>query len=169
MSEEPKVTQKKRLQLLGCTYYGNPFHSAKEWSTENEIGKLWKRFENLSGKYSQLLSKISTSTIFYEIHIEPEEYRTTKKYYVFVGIEVIDIKEMPLEMVLKILPETRYIQFTTKATNKDTGAAIFKEWLPRKGYMQAYPYIIEAYDSNLFRSMDDSESEIDWYIPIKEV
>jgi hypothetical protein len=50
MPEEPKVTQKKRLQLLGRTYYGNPFHSAKEWNTENEIGKLLKRFENLPGK-----------------------------------------------------------------------------------------------------------------------
>ncbi len=169
MPEEPKVTQKKKLQLLGCAYYGNPFHSAKEWNTENEVGKLWKRFANLAGKYSSLLSKISTSSIFYEIHIEPEEYGATKNYYVFVGIEVIDIREMPLEMVLKILPETRYVQFTTKATSKDTGAVILKEWIPQKGYMQAYPYVIEAYDSNRFKSVDDSESEIDWYIPVKEV
>jgi AraC family transcriptional regulator len=141
----------------------------KEWTIENEIGKIWQRFMSLAGKYSSLLSKISTSNTCYEVHIEPEEYKTTKNYYVFVGIEVASIKEVPLEMFVKILPATRYAQFTTKTSNKDAGATIIREWLPHNGYVQVYPYIIEAYDSTRFKSVDDPESEIDWYIPVKEV
>jgi AraC family transcriptional regulator len=165
---DPTITPQKKLKLLGCAYYGNPIHAAKEWSTQNEIGKLWQQYLSLATKYASLLSKTCTSPLGYEVHIEPEEYKTTKNYYVFVGMEVAEFKEIPLEMVLKILPETRYLQFTTKVNNKDAGALIFKEWMPRHGYMQAYPYVIEAYDPNRFRSVDDDESEIDWYIPIKE-
>jgi AraC family transcriptional regulator len=167
-NKEPTVTEKRKLQLLGCSYYGNPFHTAKEWDTENEVGKLWKQFMNLSIKYSNMLSRNCTSPLGYEVHIEPEEYSTTKNYYVFIGVEAANIQEMPLEMVLKILPETRYVKFTTKVANKDVGVAIFREWMPRNGYIQAYPYVIEAYDSNRFKSVEDNESEIDWYIPVKE-
>ena len=167
---EPTITQKMSLQLLGCVYYGNPFHSAEEWTIENEVGKVWQRFMNLASKYPSLLSKIGiNNNISYEIHIEPEEYKTTKNYYVFVGIEVNTIKEVPLEMFVKILPETRYLKFTTKISDKDSGAYILKEWMPQNGYMQAYPYVIEAYDHKRFRGLGDSESEIDFYIPVKEV
>ncbi|MCW4023698.1 MAG: GyrI-like domain-containing protein [Candidatus Bathyarchaeota archaeon] len=165
---EPTITPKKKLQLIGCTYYGNPFHTAKEWSTQNEIGKLWQQFMTLSTKYQTLLSKICPTPIGYEVHIEPEEYKTTQNYYVFVGMEINEIKEVPLETVIKILPETHYLQFTTKMSNKDEGATIFNEWMPKHGYIQAYPYVIEAYDYRRFKSVDDSESEIDWYIPVKE-
>ena len=168
--KEPQITQKISFQLLGCTYYGNPFHSAEEWTIENEVGKLWQRFMTLAGKYASILSSISTNNnIGYEIHIEPEEYKTTKKYYVFVGVEVTNIKEVPLEMFVKILTETRYANFTTKVHDKDSGAYIFKEWMPKKGYGQAYPYVIEAYDSRRFKGINDSESEIDWFIPVKKV
>jgi AraC family transcriptional regulator len=166
---EPRITQKTSIQLMGCVYYGDPFHAAKEWSTENEVGKLWQRFMTLANKYSGLLSKIGVNNhIGYEIHIEPEEYKTTKNYYLFVGVEVSNTKEVPLEMFVKILPETRYIQFTTKISHQEQGEQVFKEWMPQHRYTQAYPYIIESYDSNRFKSVDDGESEIDWYIPVKE-
>lgn len=165
---EPALTEKKKLQLIGCSYYGNPFHAAKEWDIQNEIGKLWQQFMNLAVKHQNLLSKAGTNPLAYEVHIEPEEYKTTKNYYVFVGMEVGDIKEVPLEMVLKILPETRYLKFTTKVANQDAGVAVFREWMPQNGYVQAYPYVIEAYDSSRFKSVEDGESEIDWLIPVKE-
>lgn len=166
---EPQITRKLSLKLVGCVYYGDPFHHGEEWTVENEVGKLWQRFMSLSQKYSSLLAGISAKkNSAYEVHIEPEEYRTTKNYYVFVGVEVTSIEEIPLEMFVKVLPETRYALFTTKLKDKHLAAQVLENWIPQNGYEQAYPYIIEAYDANRFRGIDDVTSEIDWYLPVKE-
>ena len=69
--------------------------------------------------------------------------------------------------ILKILPTTNYLIFTAKAIDLDRGEYYFKNWLPQSKYEQAYPYIIQAYDAQRFKSLEDEESEIDWYIPIK--
>ena len=75
---KPIIIEHKILKLLGCVYYGNPFHSAEEWSYENEIGKLWNRFGELTYKYSKLLKGISIDRdIAYEVHLEPEEFKKT--------------------------------------------------------------------------------------------
>jgi AraC family transcriptional regulator len=166
---EPQITRELALQLLGCVYYGDPFHQAKEWTIENEIGQLWQRFMKLAQKYPSLLAGISSpNNLGYEVHIETEEYLTTRKYYVFVGVEVTSIEEVPLEMFVKVLPKTRYAVFTTKVDDKETGLHVLREWLPQNGFEQAYPYIIEAYSPERFRGVDDPQSEVDWYIPIKE-
>ena len=47
---EPQILDEKIYNLIGSVYYGNPFHSAKEWSTDNEIGNTWKRFGALNCK-----------------------------------------------------------------------------------------------------------------------
>ena len=84
---KPTILEEKTFKLLGCVFYGDPFHSAKEWTYENEIGKLWQRFAKVSYKYSILLKKICTDVdIGYEIHLEPEEYKETRNYYVMVGM-----------------------------------------------------------------------------------
>ena len=111
---KPIIIEHKIFKLLGCVYYGNPFHSAEEWSYENEIGKLWNRFGELTYKYSKLLKGISIDRdIAYEVHLEPEEFKKTKKYYVMVAMEVKESNEIPLEMFIKILPKSDYLIFTT--------------------------------------------------------
>ncbi len=169
MTIKPEITPERTFNLLGCVYYGDPFHSAEEWSGENEIGHLWQRFMGLAYKYSILLNKIRVgSQIGYELHIEPEEYKKTKQYYVFVGIEVSSVEEAPVEMFIKTLPTTKYLVYTTKVHDANAVEYLFKDWIPKNGYEQAYPYIIQAYDNKRFKGMDDKDSEIDWYIPIKK-
>lgn len=116
----------------------------------------------------RLIRKNLNSTISYEIHIEPEEYVNTRQYYVFVGFELKKISEVPLEMFIKILPSIQYLKFTAKAKDHDSGEYYFKNWFSHSKYEQAYPYIIQAYDAQRFKSLEDEESEIDWYIPIKD-
>jgi len=48
------VEPHKRLKLIGCVYYGDPFHSKEGWNIENEIGILWKRFMNLCEKHNEI-------------------------------------------------------------------------------------------------------------------
>ena len=168
---EPSIFEDKTFKLLGCVFFGDPFHLAKEWSSENEIGKLWQRFGSLSYKYNILLNKICTdNNIALELHLEPDEFKETKKYYVMVGMEVNNIDEIPLEMFIKILPKTSYLVFTTSMSNKfELGAYVYKEWMPKNDYNQAYPYILQWYDRRRYKGLEDPESEIDWYIPVKKM
>lgn len=167
---EPDLVENRIFKFLGCVFYGDPFHSKPGWTKGNEIWLIWERFQNLTRKYSTLLSKVAKDLgTGYEIHIEPEEYKSTKNYYVFVGIEVEEILELPLEMYLKILPKINYIKFTSMMKSKENiGGYIYREWMPENDYTQAFPYVIESYNSKRFRSVDDPESEIDWFIPIKK-
>ena len=168
---EPLILEDKVFTLLGCVFYGNPFHSAEEWSHENEIGKLWQRFGALSFKYNILLSKICTdNNIAYELHLEPDEFKETKDYYVMVGMEITNYDEIPLEMFVKILPKINYLVFTSSMVNKfELGAYVYKEWMPKNNYNQAFPYVLQLYDRRLYKGLDDPQSEIDWYIPVKKL
>lgn len=163
------VERHKRLKLIGCVYYGDPFHSKEGWNVENEIGLLWKRFMNLCEKHNEIIEKYRTNkNIAYEIHIQPKDYKETKKFYVFAGMEVNNFEEMPLEMVSKVLPATMYAIFTFKGKDIFRGGEyIWQKWLPNSNYEEAYPYFIEAYDEVRFHGLDNKDSEIDYYIPIK--
>ena len=161
--------RKKSLKIIGCVYYGDPLHSKEGWNVENEIGLLWKRFMNLYEKYKDIIERHRINEkVAYEIHVQPEDYKETKKFYVYVGVEVTKLDEMPLEMYGKIFPATMYAVFTFKGKDIFRGGKyIWQKWLPNSNYEEAYPYLIQAYDEARFHGLDNEESEIDYYIPIK--
>ena len=173
LAEPSKINileEKKSIIIIGCVYYGDPFHSKAGWDYENEIGLLWKRFMKLFEKHKDLIRKYQVNPhMAYEIHIQPDDYKKTKKFYVYVGIEVSKLKELPLEMYSKILPTTMYAIFTFKGKDIFKGGHfIWQEWLPKsKKYDEAYPYFIEAYDEHRFFGLENEKTEIDYYVPIK--
>ena len=173
MSEENAATPEKIdfverciLNLVGCIFYGDPFHSRKGWDTENEIGLTWKRFMDLYQKHT-IDNRIHKRTI-YEVHIQPDDYKETKKFYVYVGVEVGKIEKMPLEMFGKVFPATMYAVFTFKGKNIFRGGEyIWQDWLVNSDYEEAYPYVILAYEEGRYFGLDDENSEIDYYVPVK--
>jgi AraC family transcriptional regulator len=158
------------FQILGCVFYGDPFHSAKGWSEENEIGLTWIRFMELYEQYEDIIQKYRINpNETMEIHIEPKEYKKDKKFYVFVGIKVSKLKEMPIEMFSKVLPLTKYVKFTFKGKYMFQGSNyIWKDWFPNSDYQESYPYLIQVYDETRFLGMDNEDSELDYYVPIKK-
>ncbi len=166
----PKITGPAQLRLLGCEFYGNPFHGSEEWSYENEIGILWKRFGQLTAKYKFILEKLNRHpNLAYEIHIEPADFEKTKKFYVFVGIVIDYFDEIPLDMVIKQLPMTQYAEFTTTMTENTIAEYIFSDWLgsEKSTYGQAYPYVIQRYGPK-YTGLEHPDSEIDWLIPVRK-
>ena len=165
----PTITDPLQFRLLGCEFYGDPFLNSEEWSYENQIGTLWKRFGKLAQKYEFILEKLNVKPNFaYEIHIEPAEYAKTRQYYVFVGIEIDYFDEIPLEMVIKQLPLTQYVEFTTTMAERKT-EYIFQDWLisEESEYCQSYPYVIQQYGP-MYKGLEDPTSEIEWLIPVKK-
>jgi AraC family transcriptional regulator len=47
------------------------------------------------------------------------------------------------------------------------GEYICQEWLPNSEYEEAYPYLMLAYYKSRYYGLDDENSEIDYYIPVK--
>ena len=165
--DEPIILEEKVYRILGCVYYGNPFHTYKGWDTRNEIGNTWKRFEALGKKYWNFLEKIKTGDAYgYEVHIEPVDYDLKKKFHIFVGIEVKSLEFFPLELFYKEFPKTEYLFFTTHYKGEET-KYYFSKWLPESDYEQSYPYIMQSYSPKRWNINDIEGSLMDWYIPIK--
>lgn len=164
-----EIVDRREMILIGCVFYGDPFHSAKGWSAENEIGLTWQRFNKLFEKNKDLIQKHRTDpNVTYEIHIEPDEYKVTKRFYIFVGVEIKKLDKIPLEMFVKILPQTKYAIFTFKGKNMFSGGQyIWNEWLPKSNYVEAYPFLIQKYDEMRFKGLENDDSEIDYYVSVK--
>ena len=164
---KPRITDKRKILLAGMDFFGDPYEKAGGWSEGNAIGQLWKRFEAFyQGKKSSLKHAVSESG--YEVWIDFEGEKDTKHKYIFVGVEVEKIEDLPLELVARTLPETRYAVFTLKGPEIKTGPSrIWKEWLPESGLEQSYHYLIEYYDSQRFKGLDNPNSELDFLVPIR--
>jgi len=165
---EPTIIEKDEIILAGMDFYGDPFTKAKGWSEQNEIGRLWTRFTSFRKKNEGKIKWVSDGS--YEVWIGMDEPEGSKNKYIFVGGDVESVKNLPLELVAKILPRTQYAVFTIegKEIKSDWSGKIYKEWLPESGYKEAYPFLIEYYDKKRFKGMDNEDSELDIYLPIKK-
>ena len=96
------------LILAGMSYYG-PL-TGEGWSRENPIGQLWQRFNQFFDSTPDFSEARPVNPgIGYEINIwNEEEWQETKCFYVFVGVEVDQLDDMPLEVVGKLLPAGTY-------------------------------------------------------------
>ena len=132
---EPQMVQRDRMTLVGMDYYG-PL-SGEGWSAENPIGQLWQRFNRFWDAKSELIAdRVVDPKAAYEVAIwNEEEYQATKSFYVFVGVEVKGLDEVPLELVNKVLPASTYALFAPAGKEITTWEnAVYNEWLPESGY-----------------------------------
>jgi predicted transcriptional regulator YdeE len=153
------VTNKRRITLVGMDFYGNPYKEAGAWSMQNAIGQLWKRFDAFYDKNKHKIRNLESES----------GYEHTKHDYIFVGVAVKKLKELPLELVAKILPETRYAIFTLKGDviKSDWPSQVANNWLTAAGLNRSYPYIIEYYDSKRYKGVDEKDAELDIWVPVR--
>jgi predicted transcriptional regulator YdeE len=163
---KPTIVERDKIILVGFTFFGDPFQ-AGEWTEENEIGRLWKRFMAYLAEHSQRI-KQAVPGAAYELHLEHAETATKGHFEIFVGMEVERLAEMPVELVAKILPAATYAVFTLSGPeiNSDWPRQIYQVWLPGSGYQAPFGYNFQYYDHR-FKGMDRlAESEIDVYVPL---
>jgi AraC family transcriptional regulator len=106
--------------------------------------------------------------VYYEVHVEHPETVEKGHFDVFVGQEVDQLADVPIEPLIRILPPTTYAVFTLH------GQQIFAdwmqevwEWFQRSGYQRAYTYGFQLYDRRFKGLQNIEESAIDVYIPVK--
>ena len=166
---EPRIEERGPTMLAGMVYYGDPF-AAGGWSQENEIGKLWTRFNAFWDEHQASIRHVADPNVGYEVHIEPQEYAETGNFYVMVGVEIAEIEDLPLELSVKVLPAGTYAVFTLRGPEITSNwpDAIYKGWLPGSGYEEAHKVTVECYDGDRFKGVDDPDSELDIWVPIKK-
>ena len=166
---QPKIITEKSIILAGMSFYGDPFDTSNAWSEENQIGQLWQRLMHYFERNRDALPWDLHQIANYEVHIYGPETETEGLFEVFVGFRITDISLVPYDMVVKVLPPTKYAIFilTGKAIFEDWEKEI-KAWLDENSYKEAYPYNFQYYDQR-FKGLDRiEESQIDVYIPIEK-
>ena len=165
---EVKIVEKDQMLLVGLSFFGDPFKSSAGWTEENEIGRLWVRFMAFLEDQGARIQYIVGHEVSYEVHLEHDETQEKGEYEVFVGLEVTQLQDVPIELLVKVLPPTAYAVFTLEGEEitSDWYQMIHRDWLPESGYRIAHDYAVERYDSR-FKGLDRiAESILEVYIPV---
>jgi AraC family transcriptional regulator len=167
---ESKIIERDRMLLVGFSFFGDPFAESGGWTEENEIGRLWQRFTAYVTAHGERIPHVVEEDVAYEVHVESEETATKGYREVFVGTEVVRLDDVPVELLVKILPATTYAVFTLHGEEivSDWSQAL-DAWMRETGYTSAYPYGVQRYDDR-FKGLDGdalAASELDVYIPIQ--
>ena len=87
----------------------------------------------------------------------------------FVGVEVAQLKDLPLEVAVKMLPATQYAVFTLKGQEITSDwAKMIYEWMPESGYQEAFPFMFQLYDQRFKGLQHLDVSALDAYVPVKQ-
>jgi len=167
---EPKVIEKGQIILVGFSFFGDPFAESDGWTEENEVGRLWQRFLAYWAENRDRVKHLRDDDLAYEVHVGGYQETGSKGHVeVFVGMEVTELEDAPVQLLVKVLPATRYAVFTLRGEQitSDWPRMIYQEWLPVAGYKSTHDYLIELYDQR-FKGLENlAESELDIYVPVQ--
>lgn len=149
---EPTIIEQGEMILVGMADAGQDFHG------------LWMRFMSREGQIPQAIAGVA-----YEVHTHIPAASPTQLQECFVGLQVSGVGDIPTGMVVKCLPPARYAVFTHRLANGGyTGAnADMAAWLRSGPYQHSGDYSVQRFDER-FKGGDQSDSEIDFLIPIAE-
>ena len=167
---EPKIVRKDGFKVVGMQIFTTLKSNAKNM----DIGKLWARF---NARMDEIAGRIDPS-VAYGICGDPADEETSQcetteetEFAELVGVEVSDFGRVPDGMIGRTLPGRTYAVFTHKGRLfpdylQQTYAYIYGTWIPRSGYEMHGGFDLEYYDQR-FTGVDDFDSELDIYVPIR--
>ena len=166
----PFISKKPEMNIVGMSFYGDPFNTYGGWDGENEIGRVWSRFMKFMEANATKIENITKSGVFYEVHIYDEETIAKGVFEVFVGVRVNKIKDIPVELLVKTLPASEYAVFTFKGTaiSSDWYLSI-DQWVATAGYRRVPSFMFQYYDER-FKGVDNiAASVLDVYVSVEPV
>ena len=165
---KPNITDSRRIILVGMDFYGDPYREDGGWSAQNAIAQLWNRFNDFYKEKKESIKHLASEAV-YELWVDFEGEEDPRNKYIFIGVEIEKLYTPPLEMVVRILPETRYAVFTLEGgeIKADWKSKVLSTWLADAGLEQSHAYIIEYYDPQRFKGIDSGDSQLDIYVPIR--
>jgi len=165
---KPTIINQSSMLFVGFNFFGDPFQLSGYWTEENEIGRLWKRLMGYLETHPNHINHIKNKGVMYEIHVYNEEMAENGHFDVFIGVEVSQLTDVPIEVVGKVLPTTMYAVFTLHGEQimADWSRTIYQEWLPNSPYQAGANFLIQRYDHR-FKGVDQiADSVLEIYIPV---
>ena len=165
---EPTIVERDKITLVGFSFFGDPFAESGGWTDENEIGRLWNRFMAYLADNRARIKHVKNDAVMYEVHVETEETASKGHREIFVGMEVEKLEDVPVEMLVKILPAAIYAVFTLEGEQiVSDWSMMIQEWMVSAGYEPVYTYGFQLYDER-FKGLDNlAESVLAVYVPVK--
>lgn len=137
---------------------------------KNRIPEMWAQFKH---RIEEIPHRVLPLKAYGICEVDPEYYMSKfnedTEFSEFVGVEVREVDSLPPEMTVKSLTGGRYAVFTHRGkldTLAITYHYIFGTWLPCSKYQLDLRDDFEFYDER-FLGLDNEQSEMDIYIPIK--
>ena len=164
---QPKIVERGRMILIGLSFFGDPFAASAGWTEENEIGRLWVRFLAYLAEQGDAIQGLTDENVAYEVHIESADTAAKGYREVFVGVEVDRLTDVPVELLVKVLPAATYAVFTLKGEQiASDWSTSMGEWMRRSLYEPVGNFGFQRYDQRFQGVEDLAASELDVYVPI---
>ena len=145
---EPKIVDKEEIILVGFSFFGDPFAESGGWTEGNEIGRLWSRFEAYLAAHPDRIKHLKSRTEALEVHVETEETAARGHREVFVGVEVDELEDVPVEVLVKVLPPARYAVFSLVGEQITSDwSKIMDEWMTGE-HDKAVKYVYRFVDDD---------------------
>ncbi len=151
----PRFETKAAFNVIGVHCRATPSES---------LHKLWDEFM----KRVQEIKNIADPTRAYQVCVYDDADPSGEKYTFIAGMEVSDISEVPVNMMVRKVPEAKYAVFEHHGlldTMHQTYQYIFGVWLEENAYQMAEADALEVYDERFKVGEEDSVFEI--WIPLK--
>ncbi len=166
---KPKMIKEIQFNLVGMSFFGDPFADSAGWCMENEIGRLWTRFMSWFEQHGTAIRNVQIPNVMLEVHLEHPQTGETGEFEIFVGVPVDVLEDVPPELLVKMLPAVEFAVFTFRGNEitSDCQQKINRDWLDHSEYEMAYRFGIQYYDHR-FKGLDRlEESELDVYVPVR--
>ncbi len=172
---EHEVIEKEDRYLIGFQHHGSMLN--KKDPIEDQIEALWGRFSRFCQEsWPAIKDKVVNPKLSYELQIwDEKELQDSGDVYVFVGVEVEELKDIPLELSGKVLPAGKYIYFKLKGKEIKTWEEdILQDWFPRDDYwirsFEDHLFHVQCFHEEKFKGIENLEdSELNVLVPVDEV
>lgn len=159
---EPKIVDLPEFKVIGIR------KTVTLKTAGKEIAQQWKEF---NPRVKEIPNKVGDREAFGVCeYVDFADFTEETPYNELVSIGVTSLEKIPEGMTGKVIPACKCAVFTHKgktSTLMQTYDYIYKTWLPNSSYDLAKHDDFELYDYR-FIGVNDSESELDIYVPVVE-
>jgi len=156
-NQEPELVELGQKILVGIAFF------MPENARIHSLSKEWGQFMN---EVDLIPGKISPQC-FYQVQYWSENQDLGGLYF-YLGVEVKELKNVPPQFVVKIIPEGSYLRFIHRGLANKVGYTyryIYHQFLPETDYKLTKPFNFEFYGEKCL-GPDNEKSESEIYIPV---
>jgi len=170
-----EVVEKDEIKLVGLNYHGSI--TEDDVGFEERVEDMWRRLsEFCMTRWDEIEEKVVNPELSYEVQVwNEEEITQSGRMDVFVGVETEELKEVPLELVAKVIPSGKYISFKLKGEEiQGWEDYLLREWFPESDYwlrpVDDRLFHIQCFHEEKFKGIDNiEESELEVLVPVEEI